>query len=695
MQISKIKLENFKKFKSNTFTFENGINIIKGNNEHGKSTILTAIAAALFIDPSSNRYKEKFKSWGVTEYPYLTINLLDDEGNDYELSKNFNTKEAILRFNNNEEKNYTLICKKIKDLTGFSNENIFKYTSCIRNGEISDIESGKKTLQESLQEICIGGKINLINLLKNIKNKSDELQIGLYHPAKNNGPIKMLKDMIEDKESELNEMKNKEKTIGVSSEKLENLNKELLTVEEDIKKYTKYVNDYEQWESLEKEKIHIDELIKNSESDIERIKIISDRLSDVNKKFVSLGGEDVLNSINRNSEKISANTQNLQSLQSDLTILKSTLEDEKINKKSSDKNSIILIFISILSLIFILIGIFLINFVLYLGIILEIVYLIYYFYTKEKNSKKNNDLEVEINNIDQKEREINIINNNIISILNEVGTHNLNEFFEKKTHLVALFAEINQLNTTISDLLNERKIEEIESELSVNKNKQVKIKDDMLTFDEIMNKDKYLRDKRELELLALDKADIIREITEEKTKIKIEDISPSIIIEKENNLSNLKLEMNNHLKHIKVLNSIYNALSSAKEDVSLEVINMLNGRINYYLKILTMNRYTDIKIDNSFSIKIYSSEKNDWFNPKDELSAGTIDQIYISARLALTEILSGNRKTPIFFDDPFLTFDSERRESLINNLVALSEKHQIFIFTCHNFFDKYGKILEI
>ncbi|MEA3344746.1 MAG: hypothetical protein U9Q78_00625, partial [Chloroflexota bacterium] len=41
---------------------------------------------------------------------------------------------------------------------------------------------------------------------------------------------------------------------------------------------------------------------------------------------------------------------------------------------------------------------------------------------------------------------------------------------------------------------------------------------------------------------------------------------------------------------------------------------------------------------------------------------GTIDQLYLAARLALPEIIAGGKHPPLIFDDPFVRFDAERME---------------------------------
>ncbi|MCT2535555.1 AAA family ATPase [Aquibacillus koreensis] len=66
----------------------------------------------------------------------------------------------------------------------------------------------------------------------------------------------------------------------------------------------------------------------------------------------------------------------------------------------------------------------------------------------------------------------------------------------------------------------------------------------------------------------------------------------------------------------------------------------------------------------------------------DELSQGTKDQLYISLRIALSEITSKKNKMPFFMDDAFVHFDKDRRKQMLEVLLEVSENQQVLLFTC-------------
>ncbi|GAA0596054.1 AAA family ATPase [Virgibacillus siamensis] len=65
-----------------------------------------------------------------------------------------------------------------------------------------------------------------------------------------------------------------------------------------------------------------------------------------------------------------------------------------------------------------------------------------------------------------------------------------------------------------------------------------------------------------------------------------------------------------------------------------------------------------------------------------ELSKGTIDQLYVSLRLAIGEVMSDKHSLPFIVDDGFVHFDSIRIQQIAEILAEISTSHQIILFTC-------------
>ena len=76
---------------------------------------------------------------------------------------------------------------------------------------------------------------------------------------------------------------------------------------------------------------------------------------------------------------------------------------------------------------------------------------------------------------------------------------------------------------------------------------------------------------------------------------------------------------------------------------------------------VTDGRYRRVRVDDTnLGIDVFSPEKGDWV-PVTDLSQGTLDVVYLAARLGLVRLVTGDRRPPLVLDDPFVTLDDEPR----------------------------------
>jgi len=99
---------------------------------------------------------------------------------------------------------------------------------------------------------------------------------------------------------------------------------------------------------------------------------------------------------------------------------------------------------------------------------------------------------------------------------------------------------------------------------------------------------------------------------------------------------------------------------------------------------------------------ILEKDWNPWIvtpdNPRvapELLSRGTLDQLYLAFRVALSEALSQDVPLPFLLDDPFVHFDPQRRKLAWEAFEAISERHQVILFTQDPDFRDWGKLVEL
>jgi DNA repair exonuclease SbcCD ATPase subunit len=130
------------------------------------------------------------------------------------------------------------------------------------------------------------------------------------------------------------------------------------------------------------------------------------------------------------------------------------------------------------------------------------------------------------------------------------------------------------------------------------------------------------------------------------------------------------------------------ARQNSLEKISSEV----DERIGAYFGQITDKKYERVRLSREdFSFQVFSPEKGDWINPDtEELSAGARDQLYLAARLALVDVVTGGNSLPLVMDDPLVHFDAFRRENTRNLLKEVSKKHQVILLSCHDYYDEWA-----
>ena len=100
MKINNLKINGFGKLKDKEIEFSNGINIVYGENEAGKSSMLKFITSMFYGASKNKNGKEisdfdKYKPWQTEEFSGKIEYQLDN-GESFEVFREFKKKNAII-----------------------------------------------------------------------------------------------------------------------------------------------------------------------------------------------------------------------------------------------------------------------------------------------------------------------------------------------------------------------------------------------------------------------------------------------------------------------------------------------------------------------------------------------------------------------------------------------------------------------
>lgn len=228
---------------------------------------------------------------------------------------------------------------------------------------------------------------------------------------------------------------------------------------------------------------------------------------------------------------------------------------------------------------------------------------------------------------------------------------------------------------------------------------ETKIKNERLDL-EFRKNDEYLRYKYtgKVELnfienvLAMDIDDIFSASNLSKEKIenaKIKLNSLNSEAEEINNTIRKSKEVKDELNQLKEeslelqsLNNSYNlaitCLQQAYQEMKEQINPNLIIRLGEIIKKISNNKYANIIFDDENGLCV--ELENGRYIPAELLSIGTIDQLYLSLRLAVLEEIS-TETMPIILDEAFAYFDNERLENILDFIANEYPNNQIIIFT--------------
>ncbi len=636
MKINKIKINSYGKLKEKEIKLKDGINIIYGKNESGKSTLLNFIVNSFYGISKNKKGKEysdveKYTPWLGEEFSGKLEYELNNK-NKYEIYRDFKKKNPKI-FNENMED----ISKEFNIDKSKGNEFFYEQTKVDEELFLSTVVVGQQEVKLGKQEqnILVQKIANLVGTGDDnvsYKRAIDRInrrlldEIGTQRSREK--PINIINKKIEDLEQKKQELEKYEDIKYEIEENKNKLEEEIsdLNNKNNLLKEIKIINEKEK---IEKEKIKIKENIKKE--NIEKIKLIKEKTNKIkneNKNIFEINNEKTKNNKKINNEK------------------------NKLNKKII----IIFIFLLIINFLqFIFIKNKLINYIFLLTVPMTLIYFIISKNKLNKKIKKQKNIdENNLKNIEKINLEINNLNNEINLL--EKNNNNLEK-------------EINNLKSNLNLKIN------LEKEKIKNKYLNKIEKSEIINFINLENIN------YEIEKLQ-------NEINNKKIRSHTLELDQKNIEPKLDNLSKIEEELVNNNERMSTLNKLNLSFELAKEILAESYEEMRNTvtpkftqELSKNISEITEKKYSKIMFNDEQGLIVELESGN--YVPASKLSIGTIDQLYLSLRLSMIDELS-EENLPIILDEAFAYYDTERLTNILKYLDEKYKTHQIILFTCTN-----------
>ena len=130
------------------------------------------------------------------------------------------------------------------------------------------------------------------------------------------------------------------------------------------------------------------------------------------------------------------------------------------------------------------------------------------------------------------------------------------------------------------------------------------------------------------------------------------------------------------------------AIERAEQATMKSATRYLEQRMVRDVAAVTEGRYRRVRVDDkTLDIEVFAPERDDWV-PVTALSQGTLDVVYLAARLGLVRLVTGDRRPPLVFDDPFVTLDDGRARRALELLRRVADDFQVIYLTTSSRYDE-------
>ena len=694
MNIKNIKINAYGNLENKEINLDKKINIIHGANESGKSTMLSYIVNSFYGISKTKDGKDisdydKYKPWNNNEFSGRISYELDN-GEQYEVFRDFNKKNPKIYNKNLEDITDKFEIDKKEgskfflEQTGIDKQ---MYTSTVvsMQEEVRLDDKNQNMLIQKIANLAGTGEDNVSykKALTKLQNKIRD-EIGTNKTSQK--PINILNNQIEEINKKIEEIKpniNKKYEIDnqkdLINENLKNLEikKEIL---EEINKKNQNKLDYLKEKNIKEiskkdNEEHIEKLKKEANTVKEEQMKVEKTVNDLNKKLEEKKVEQ--SRIEQELNKENEQTENI--------------ENSK-NIKSS-KNTIYIIFL----IVFIALGIlgvallknYLVTIVFGILALIDIILLITKKIKVNRIIKEENKLSEtkKKEHIRDLEEEKEYILKEIDKISKELKEEEANqkEIASKNSMLQGQIILLEKTNTSLENELNsiKEKLEKLQS------NNEEEL---LAQYNGKMDREKLLQIINSTDIEPQLK-NVETQINNEKIKLKGLEIEENTVIpqidamvELEETLQAKKEEYNNLKNQEDIINITIENLEQAYEEMKTTITPKFTENLSKNIEEISNGKYSKVTI-NDESGMVVENNRGEYINANN-LSTGTIDQLYLSLRLSMIEDLS-KESLPIILDETFAYFDNTRLENAIKYLIKLTQgenikNHQVIIFTCTN-----------
>lgn len=700
--LRRLRLRRFLGLRDEGFEFAAGLNVIVGPNEAGKSTLRTAIRTALYGNPATTSpvRREEFRTWGTEEPPELILEF-EVDGKRFVLTKDFAARKVVLVDSLGRAwEQHKVVQERLVAQLGLATEELFEATAQVAQAELERIHLN--SIAKELGRIVGGGGEDVAAVMRRLDQAVRAMEKGSKAPTKDPGVLKALEDRVA-------ALRDAQQRLAASAAQAERARIELAAVRDEyatteealmvkrdlLEKNREMLQVEERVNSLRREEAMQERRVRQIEETLNRLAAVDRDLEATTA--AGLPSEEATVAARMHQQRIAL-------LEREITRLQRDLETPAVAPAAPRRWWVA----AGIGVVFVLIGLLIRGVAQTGGTLLLAIGGLTAIGGAWKAYQVGTAHQRALARRQERERQLAALSDELAGEhvrlserLAQTGCSSVEEAEQRLQRHRDLARDRLQLARFLEDLRSGDTDEAILERWNVVR-REVFVLEERLKAPEAA-----ARRLTPLQITALERevdqlTQQLKQLSEKERRLawdleRFTADADSLPSEEEQLQEAEEALVQTKHRHV-VYREALAGLQEARRLAEVPVREIMQRRAGEYLRILSEGRYQRLQVDaETLGLSVWSDEAGAWVEAAEpDLSRGTVDLVYLSARLALINVLTGGKRPPLLFDDPFITFDERRRAATFTLLRELSETYQVFLFTYTRYYDDVAdRVIEL
>lgn len=683
MRLLELQVRNFRRHRDAAFRFAPGLNAVVGPNEAGKSALRDALRLVLFGNPTSasDRQDAGLRSWGAAEAPVLVAVLEVPQGR-FQLVKDFQTGRVSLRGQGRTWERPREVQQALSRALGFQSEKAFLATAHVRQAELDRI--GERDVAVQLGRIVAGADEDANRALQSLQRALEDLQRGLTRPASNPGRLARARQRCRELEERAAQLRQASAAARGWAREAADLRQQLAEVEADLRDRSQLLELNRKVQQARDQADRLRREVALRQEVLEQAGRLEDQLRRAREELERFPEGD-----DERLVRVREYVGRAQELEAQAADLEGTAEAVP---EVADGSWWVWAAAAVAAAAAALAagpG--------WLRAALAAVALAgglvawRRWHNLDRARKAWAEAKTRAAERERLSRQLRAQASDLRAKaqdeLRQAGVGSAQELEARAARRRQLEQELKSAQQRLQDLLGGRDPSAVMDEVRA-------LAADLYAQEEFLKREE-VRAKTLLPLQVQRLEAEVQQLSDRRDELRgrLQRLEARLesapdeeeLLRVEEELEACRAEVERLERRRRALRAAVEVLEEAKAAVEVPARQAVEARAGQSLARLTDGRYTRLRVPphaDTLRVEVWSEEAGRWLPPEEpHLSRGTVDLVYLAARVALVDVLAPDARPPLFLDDPFVTFDPERRRRALEWLRDLARERQVFLFT--------------